>query len=103
ERGEPRPLRRNAGAKEKIGYARLHLFGGFVGEGHRENIFSRDAIRNEIRHAKGDGARFAGSCAGKNQQRAFRGFRGKTLFWVQLAKEREHWFRSRNVCVTQLC
>src|SRR5262249_61612328 len=57
--GKPGTLGRNAGAKEKVGDASLHLFGGLVCKGHRENVFGRHTGRNEIRHAKWDGAGFA--------------------------------------------
>jgi hypothetical protein len=96
--GKPRAFGRNAGAKEKVGNARLHFLGGFVGKGDGKNIFRGYAFGNEICHAKRDGARFAGTCARKDKQWPFGGFGGKTLFRIQLFEEREHCFRSGNFC-----
>ena len=48
------------------------------------------AVGDQIRHAKRDRARFAGTRAGKNQHRAFRGFGGAALFWIELIEKIQH-------------
>jgi len=96
ERGKPWPVGRDAGAKKEVLNTRLHFLGGFVSEGDGEHIFRGDAFRNEIRHAKGDGAGFAGTGAGKNEEWSIGCFRCESLFRIQLFEEREHCVRSGN-------
>ena len=96
ECGEPRAFGRNTGTEKQIRDTRLHFFGGLIGEGDSEDVFSRNAFRNEIGHAKSDGPRFAGAGTSKNEERAFRCFCGETLFCIQLIEEREHCIRSGN-------
>ncbi len=84
ESGEPRRGGRNSGFEEEIGDAGAHFFGGFVGESDGEDGFGGSAVGDEIGHAKSDGARFAGACAGKNEDGAFGGFGGTTLFGIEL-------------------
>ena len=88
--GEPGTFGRNAGAEEKIGNTRLHFFGSFVRERDGENVIRGHSLRNEIRHAECDGARFACAGARKNEKRTFSRFGGEALFWIQLFEEREH-------------
>src|SRR5260221_2704667 len=87
---EPGTVGRNSGATKKVCNARLHFFGGLVGESDGENIFSGDAFRNEICHAECDGARFACARAGKNEERSIGCFSCESLFRIQLFEEREH-------------
>lgn len=84
ERREPRAFGRNASTEEQVSDAGLHFFGGFVCEGDCEDVFGGDAVRNEISHAESDGAGFAGAGTGENEHGTFGGFRGETLFRVEL-------------------
>ncbi len=101
KRGNPRPFGRHAGAEKQIGYARLHLLGGFVGESDRENGFGGDALRNEMRHAIGDGAGLAGARARENENGAFSSFRCKTLLGVQSLEKVIHWSVRSKICCAQ--
>jgi len=80
--GEPRTFRWDSRAQQEIGDAILHFLGGFVGESNRQNGFGRNALQNKIGHAKSDGASLAGAGPGENEQRAFGGFCGETLFRI---------------------
>ena len=84
ERGEPRGGGRNSGFEEEIGDAGAHFLGGFVGESDGEDGFGGSAVGDEIGHAERDGASFAGAGAGEDQDGAFGGFGGTTLFWIEL-------------------
>jgi len=66
KRGKPRALGRNSGTEKQVRDACLHFFGGFVGEGDRENVFGRDTLGDEISHAEGDGTRLASASAGED-------------------------------------
>src|SRR5262249_27244647 len=88
---------------KKIRNAIPHFLGGFVGEGNRQNMFSGNATGDEMGHAVGNGARLAGAGACENQHRAFGGFRGATLFWIQFRKKSEHGFvEVKNICNSML-
>ena len=82
ECGEPWLGGRNAGAEEEVGDAVAHFFGGFVGEGYGQDGFGGSAVGDEIGHAESDGAGLAGAGAGEDQDGAFGGFGGTTLFWI---------------------
>src|SRR6267154_2901608 len=98
ERGKPRAVGRNSGAKEQIRNARPHFLGCLVGEGNGEDVFRGDAFRNKICHAERDGAGLAGASAGKNEERSIGCFSCEALFRIQLFKEREHCVRSGKFC-----
>ena len=85
--GDPGLSGRNARAKEKIGNAVAHFFGGFVGEGDGENGVGRNAAGDEIGHAEGDGASFAGACSGEDEYRAFDGFGGEALLGIEFIEK----------------
>ena len=68
----------------------LFRSGGFIGESDGEDGFGGSAVGDEIGHAEGDGASFAGACAGEDQDRAFGGFGGTTLFGIELVEEILH-------------
>ena len=89
---EPRAFWRNSGAKEKVGDAILHFFGGFVGERDGENRFGGYAARDELGHTKRDGARLAGSRPREDEDRTFGTFGGETLFRVQRVEKVLHEF-----------
>ena len=82
ERGKPWAVRRDAGAKKEVRDTCLHFLCGFVGERDGEDIFRGDAFRNEICHAECDGARFAGTGAGKNEKWSIGCFRREALFRI---------------------
>jgi hypothetical protein len=90
KRGEPRAFGWNTGFQQKVGDARLHFLGCFVGEGDREDGFGGDTARNEIGHAEGDGASFAGTGAGEQKHRTFGGFCGETLFRIERVEKVLH-------------
>ncbi len=93
--GNPGLRRRDTGAKKKIRDSSAHFFRGLVGEGHGENALGRHALRDQIGHPKGDGARFAGTCASQKQERAFRGLGSLALLGIEFGKKVEHERRSR--------
>src|SRR5581483_5993644 len=74
---------------------------GFVGESDRENGFGGDALRNEMRHAIGDGAGLAGARARENENGAFSSFRCKTLLGVQSLEKVIHWSVRSKICCAQ--
>ncbi len=61
----------------------LHLGGGLVGEGHREDGAGRDALVEEPGDAVRDDPRLPASCPGEHQQGTFGGGDGATLRRVQ--------------------
>ena len=64
-----------------------HLAGGLVGEGEQQDLAGPDALRKQVGHAVGEGARLTRAGAGEDQQRArFRRHRGELLV-VQLRAE----------------
>src|SRR5437016_6934104 len=89
---EPRAFWRNSGAKEKVGDAILHFFRGFVGERDGENRFGGYAARDELGHAKSDGARFARTGSSEDEDWTFSSFGGETLFRIQRVEKVLHEF-----------
>ena len=98
ERGKPRAVGRNSGAKKEVCNARPHFLSCLISEGDGEDVFRGDAFRNEICHAERDGAGLAGASAGKNEERSIGCFSCKALFRIQLFEEREHCVRSVKFC-----
>jgi len=52
KRGKPRAPREEFRTEERVRNARLHFFGGFVGERDGENVSGRDTLGDEISHAE---------------------------------------------------
>ena len=74
---------------EQLLDALTHFSGGFVGERHRKNrIRSHALLLDKPRDPARDHTCLSRSRTGKNQQRAFRGLHGGTLFGVQFCNER---------------
>ena len=66
-------IARTRGAQQ-IPHAKLHLVGGFVGEGDGEDLVRADvSILDQMRDAIGNDARFAAACACQDQDRPFSG------------------------------
>ena len=82
EGAEPRHAL-DAGA-DQLADALLHLAGGLVGEGHRQDFGRPGALGGEdMGDAGGQHARLAGAGAGQHQQRALGGQHGVALFLVE--------------------
>ena len=93
EGGQPRRGGRDSCFEEEVGDAGAHFLGGFVGEGDGEDGFGGSAVGDEVGHAESDGAGFAGAGAGEDEDGAFGGFGGTTLFGIELVQEILHfWF-----------
>ena len=89
ERGDERLG--DGGVVEEAVDAFSHFLGGFVGEGDSEDGVGGDALfANEPCDAAGDDAGLSGAGAGEDEQGAFGGFNGSTLFGIQIVDERLH-------------
>jgi len=85
---ESHGARRHSGAQQQVRNAIAHFLGGFVGERDSQDGFGWHSVGNQICHAKGDRARFAGASAGENQQPANRWFRRPAVVRVQFIEKR---------------
>ncbi len=74
-----------------------HLAGRLVGERQKEDFLGRNALREKVRYAVGERARFAGPGAGEDEGRAGFGRDGFVLLVVELAPEIDgrHFARKR--------
>ena len=78
--------RQSNGNKSKE--AVLHFLRGFVGEGHRKNIFrARAAAFHQIRDAMDQNPRFAAAGAGQNENRAVAAGHGLALRCIKRLQE----------------
>ena len=67
--------------------ALLHFAGGFVGEGHAEDLARRNAALHHVRDAKRDHAGLARARAGQDQHRAANGFNGLALLRIERGQD----------------
>jgi hypothetical protein len=65
--------------------SRLHLLGGLVGKGDRENLLGPYAsLFYQVDNATGDDSRFARACAREDQHRAIDCLDSFSLLWIEL-------------------
>ena len=60
-----------------------HLFGCFIGEGHRQNLFRRDSGFKQMGNPAGDDPGLAGARSGEQQQGAFPVDNSFSLLWIE--------------------
>ena len=66
----------------------VHLAGGFVGKGYRQNVFSRDVqVFQKMDNAGGNDLGLAGASPGEDQQGALDGVYGALLWRVEFFHE----------------
>ena len=64
------------------------MLGGFVSEGHGEDVSSWNPLLEQMRDTIGDDASFTGACAGEDEHRAMDGGNGFALPRVEFVEER---------------
>ena len=72
-----------------------HFVRGLVRESDREDVLRRDALRDEIRHPRGDHARLAGARARENQQRTLGRAHRLLLLGIEIEKSEAGHVRQR--------
>jgi hypothetical protein len=75
------------GCADQLAEALLHLAGGLVGEGHRQDRLRLDEAGQHVGDPVGDHPRLAGPRAGQDEEGALQGLGGVPLLGVQSREE----------------
>src|SRR5688572_270994 len=93
KRSAPEPCRLDPG---ELVHAVEHFFRGLVGEGEEKDFAGTHALGKQVRDPVGEGARFAGARAGKDEQRTGLRGDGRELLVVELRAEVDRWETGRS-------